>query len=453
MIERADLCRDHAVHVHEPWWSLRHSGMVKMQLTRLGHVELYRPDSAGKRACWVLCPMLLLRLTRESCIEKVQPAREEECWNSYMLSTMTRSCTLYILAQLPSDMCFQYTVLIKCSICSYPHWLRTLREWLKKKIHVVWWRTVLIFHQFFFIILIFLIFSFFILFFLFHIWCFCSLFFIYSSFFEVSGSRHQSFWVCKVNFATLKVALKIWTITSCRTCAQNMGNQQVGRFSREWGYFLSVFMNDCTRAVFLFDWRRWKIKKILINHQILKKRRSLKLCKSDFKTSQTLPQNSTKLHFGKTVKQIPGIIYLFWSRQYEIYREHTNMSLETLYCVCETWQRHCKPGMGDKTLWSITPDDIHGQVWYHGQTSAIPWTHIFRSPNDPNHEINSDILRIHGTAWFQRKNHIHVDVQQHLNFGSKTINVCSWTRKGVVSHVLEQKNKRSMGWHRQENDL
>ena len=28
--------------------------------------------------------------------------------------------------------CFQYTVLIKCSICSCPHWMRTLREWLKK---------------------------------------------------------------------------------------------------------------------------------------------------------------------------------------------------------------------------------------------------------------------------------------------------------------------------------
>ena len=44
----------------------------------------------------------LPRLTRESCIEKVQPAREEECSNSDMLSTMTRSCTLYILAQLSS---------------------------------------------------------------------------------------------------------------------------------------------------------------------------------------------------------------------------------------------------------------------------------------------------------------------------------------------------------------
>ena len=29
--------------------------------------------------------------------------------------------------------CLQYTVLIKCSICSCPHWMRTLREWLKKQ--------------------------------------------------------------------------------------------------------------------------------------------------------------------------------------------------------------------------------------------------------------------------------------------------------------------------------
>ena len=38
--------------VHDPWWwSCRHSGMVKMQLTRLGNVELCRPESAGRLAC------------------------------------------------------------------------------------------------------------------------------------------------------------------------------------------------------------------------------------------------------------------------------------------------------------------------------------------------------------------------------------------------------------------
>ena len=36
--------------VHEPWWSLRHSGMVKMLLTRLGNLELYRQESVGRHA-------------------------------------------------------------------------------------------------------------------------------------------------------------------------------------------------------------------------------------------------------------------------------------------------------------------------------------------------------------------------------------------------------------------
>ena len=102
MIERADALSGPCCACTQPWWSLRHSGMVKMQLIRLGNVELYRPESAGRRACCVLCPVLLPRLTRESCMEKVQLAREEECSNSDMFSTMTRSCTLYIPAQLPS---------------------------------------------------------------------------------------------------------------------------------------------------------------------------------------------------------------------------------------------------------------------------------------------------------------------------------------------------------------
>ena len=96
------LFRDHSVLGHEPLRSFRHSWMVKMQLTRLGNVELYRPESVGRRACWVLRPVVLPRLTRESCIEKVQLARERECSNSDMLSTMTLSFTLYIHAHLPS---------------------------------------------------------------------------------------------------------------------------------------------------------------------------------------------------------------------------------------------------------------------------------------------------------------------------------------------------------------
>ena len=39
------------------------------------------------------------------------------CSNSDMLSTMTRSCTLCACVHI----CFQYTVLIECSNCSYLH--------------------------------------------------------------------------------------------------------------------------------------------------------------------------------------------------------------------------------------------------------------------------------------------------------------------------------------------
>ena len=34
--------------------------------------------------------------------------------------------------------------------------------------------------------------------------------------------------------------------------------------------------------------------------------------------------------------------------------------------------------MGGKTLCCMGTEDIHGQVWYHGQTSGIPLIHIFR---------------------------------------------------------------------------
>ena len=53
------------------------------------------------RISWQTC-LLSFVSTRESCIEKVQPARDEEFSNSDMLSTMIRSCTLYIHAHLPS---------------------------------------------------------------------------------------------------------------------------------------------------------------------------------------------------------------------------------------------------------------------------------------------------------------------------------------------------------------
>ena len=39
------LVDDHAVLVHETWWSLRHSGMLKLQLSRCGINELCTPES------------------------------------------------------------------------------------------------------------------------------------------------------------------------------------------------------------------------------------------------------------------------------------------------------------------------------------------------------------------------------------------------------------------------
>ena len=55
------LFQDQAVIAHEQWCSFRHSGMVKMQLTKLGRFELYRQESVG------------------SLHQMVQSAREEEC--------------------------------------------------------------------------------------------------------------------------------------------------------------------------------------------------------------------------------------------------------------------------------------------------------------------------------------------------------------------------------------
>ena len=82
--------------------SLRHSGMVNMQLTNPGRFELYRHESVGRRAFSVSLLSGSSAFGSRILHQKVQSAREEECGNSYMWSTVTRPCTLYILAQLPS---------------------------------------------------------------------------------------------------------------------------------------------------------------------------------------------------------------------------------------------------------------------------------------------------------------------------------------------------------------
>ena len=68
------------------------------------------------------------------------------CSNSDMLSTMTRSCTLYILARLPSvDSPDQFYYPFLSSV-SHPQ-MRTLRNGSRNKIHGILWHTVIIFHH------------------------------------------------------------------------------------------------------------------------------------------------------------------------------------------------------------------------------------------------------------------------------------------------------------------
>ena len=119
-----------------------------MQLTRLGNVELYRPESASRRACWVLYPMLFPRLTRESCTEKG--------------ATFARGGVLKFIHVVNNDTIMHavYTCTVAFSTQSWPSvvsvliltessQMRTLREWLKKKLHGILWHTVTIFHHMF----------------------------------------------------------------------------------------------------------------------------------------------------------------------------------------------------------------------------------------------------------------------------------------------------------------
>ena len=62
-------------------------------------------------------------------------------------------------------------------------------------------------------------------------------------------------------------------------------------------------MNDCIWAVSFLGDEDERIMIIPLDHQIPRHRRSLKLCKPDSKTSETLPQNSWEFHDGKSGKQ------------------------------------------------------------------------------------------------------------------------------------------------------
>ena len=65
--------------VHEPRWSLLHSGLVKMQLTRLGTVELYRQESVGRRAFSVSLLNGISTFGSRILHQKVQSAQEQKC--------------------------------------------------------------------------------------------------------------------------------------------------------------------------------------------------------------------------------------------------------------------------------------------------------------------------------------------------------------------------------------
>ena len=62
--------QDHAVIVHEPWRSLRHSGLVKMQLTRIERLSCTDKNQLADVLSQFLCRMVLPRLTLESCIKR-----------------------------------------------------------------------------------------------------------------------------------------------------------------------------------------------------------------------------------------------------------------------------------------------------------------------------------------------------------------------------------------------
>ena len=75
---------------------------------------------------------------------------------------------------------------------------------------------------------------------------------------------------------------------------------------------------------------------------------------------------------------------LCWNNQSERYWEQKLVCSLNLYCLWETTTpfriRHGRQHS------EISDSSIHGQKWFHGQTSAIPMAHIFRPYNDPNQE-------------------------------------------------------------------
>ena len=96
-------------------------------------------------------------------------------------------------------------------------------------------------------------------------------------------------------------------------------------------------MTDCMNAVFYMSEEDKKFKNILTYHQLHKTQtingRSLKLCKPDFKTLQTLPRNSLEFHYDRTGKQNPGIKFLLESSMGNLLRTDAHVFSDSVLRV------------------------------------------------------------------------------------------------------------------------
>ena len=118
-------------------------------------------------------------------------------------------------------------------------------------------------------------------------------------------------------------------------------------------------------------------------------RRSLKLCKPDFKTSQKVAAEYYGISFWQNWQTESCINFsLLESPLGNLLRTEVHVFSDSVLCVGNKTMplqtRH-----GRQSSLQNGPDHNHGQARYHGKTSAIPLAHIFRPHSDPNHERHS----------------------------------------------------------------
>ena len=122
--------------------------------------------------------------------------------------------------------------------------------------------------------------------------------------------------------------LKDLIITTCaRTSGQTLTSWTI---SSEWGNLgacsRTIVCGPCSPSV-------KKVTNIQDNFgkapRFTKQRRSLKLCNLDFKTSQTLPQNSVEFHYGTIGRQNPGT-------KGHLLRKDVHVFSDSVLCVGKT---------------------------------------------------------------------------------------------------------------------